>query len=209
MEALNKLTTGLIILFLFLSSAEGYSQDKPGLVSAFSESYTLEEEGDYSGAAEKLRKVYDETSYELNARMGWLTYMSGNFTEAVSFYRKAIELKPYALEPRFGLVLPESALGNWSSVMKQYEAILKTDPMNTIALYRLGMIYYGMEDYEVASKQFEKVVNLYPFDYDSVIMFAWSQFKMAKLREAKVLFNKALLIRPGDESAMEGLGLIQ
>jgi hypothetical protein len=39
-------------------------------------------------------------------------------------------------------------------------------------------------------------------------MFAWTHFKLGKLREAEVLFKKALLMRPGDESAREGLQLL-
>jgi len=200
METLRRSFFALALLMFILNT--GQAQNNRERLNAFSDSYTLEAEGDYSGAAEKLRTVYEEGSYELNARMGWLTYMAGNFTESIAFYQKAISLKPYALEPKFGIVLPQSALGNWNAVLRQYEDILEIDPMNTTAIYKVGMIYYGREDYEEASKRFEKVVNLYPFDYDSVIMYAWSQFKMGNLREAKVLFNKALLINPGDESAL-------
>ena len=52
------------------------------------------------------------------------------------------------------------------------------------------------------------VVNHYPFDYDSVIMLAWTNYRLGKMREAKVLFQKALLIQPGAESALEGLSLL-
>ena len=199
----------LVLAFFMFSLNIIQAQSKSELQKAFSESYTLEAEGNYSGAADKLKELYEESSYEINARMGWLTYMAGNFTESIAFYQKAISLNPYALEPKFGIVLPQSALGNWNAVMKHYKDILEIDPMNTTAIYKMGMIYYGREEYEEASRHFEKVVNLYPFDYDSVIMYAWSQFKMGNLREARVLFNKALLINPGDESALEGLGLIQ
>ena len=73
----------------------------------------------------------------------------------------------------------------------------------------MGLIYYGKEDFTTAFKYFEKVVNLYPFDYDSLIMFAWTNFKLGKYREAKVLFNKALMNKPNDSSALEGLSLIK
>lgn len=207
METIRRSVLGTVLFFFVLTGVQ--AQNNSELQKAFSESYALEAEGDYAGAADKLRKLYEDGSYELNARMGWLTYMAGNFTESIAFYQKAISLKSYALEPKFGIVLPQSALGNWNAVMKQYDDIMEIDPMNTLAIYKAGMIYYGREEYEEASRHFEKVVNLYPFDYDSVIMYAWSQFKMGNLREARVLFNKALLINPGDESALEGLSLIQ
>ncbi len=190
------------VLFLWTS---GFSQNINALEQAFSQSYELEENGEYAAAVDKLKKVYAEDSYEINLRLGWLNYSLGNFTEASAYYERAVALSPYAIEARFGYVYPLSALGNWGVVKTQYEKILEIDPMNTLANYRMGMIYYGSEDYQTALKFFEKVVNLYPFDYDGTIMYAWTNFKLGKLREAEVLFRKALLIRPGDESAREGL----
>jgi hypothetical protein len=40
-------------------------------------------------------------------------------------------------------------------------------------------------------------------------MLAWTNFKLGKTREAKILFNKALLYYPEDSSAKEGLALIK
>ena len=211
METLKFKTRTLIAMLLFAMFATGvYAQDNTtALQEAFSNSYTLEKSGDYAKAAEALKKVYDEKSYEINLRLGWLTYNGGSFTEACAYYQKAIALMPYGIEARFGYISPAVALGNWDQVIAQYNEILKTDPQNTIANYRLGYIYYGKADYNKAYTYFEKNVNLYPFDYDSLIMFAWTNFKLGKLREAKVLFNKALLNRPKDSSATEGLGLIK
>jgi tetratricopeptide (TPR) repeat protein len=75
-------------------------------------------------------------------------------------------------------------------------------------MHRLGLIYYGREEYEAALRYFEKVVNLYPFDYDALTMLAWTHFKLHNVREAKVLFQKALLHTPGGTSATEGLDLL-
>ena len=73
----------------------------------------------------------------------------------------------------------------------------------------MGSIYYGRRDFAKAEKYLEKVVNLYPFDYDSMVLFAWTNLKLGKLREAQVLFNKVLLNKPRDASALEGLSLIK
>ncbi|MCK4747617.1 MAG: tetratricopeptide repeat protein, partial [Bacteroidales bacterium] len=120
----------------------------------------------------------------------------------------AIDLMPYAIEPRFGVVFPGAAMGNWTMVMKQYEKILEISPNNSIAMHRLGLIFYGKEDFESAKKYFEKVVNLFPFDYNALTMLGWSYFKLNNFREAKVLFQKALLHTPGGTSATEGLDLL-
>ncbi len=201
----------LVILLIVMAtlSFRVFAQDFITVREAFTRSYSFELEGNYDDAVKELKKVFDENSYEINLRLGWLTYNSGSYLESADYYQRAIDLKPYALEPRFGYIYPATATGNWSLVEEQYNRILAVDPMNTQANYWLGIIYYNREQYDVALKYFEKIANLYPFDYDSTIMFAWTHFKMGNLREAKLLFQQALLIKPGDESATEGLTLIQ
>ena len=199
----------VLILTFSLSALILRGQDYPKWTAAFNESYTREKAGKYSEAVNALKAIYAPDSYEINLRLGWLTYLQGQFTESLGYYNKATELMPYAIEPRLGLVLPASSLGNWDMVITQYTKILSIDPNNTVTLYRLGLISYDKKDYKQAYQYFEKVVNLYPFDYQSVLMLAWTNFKLGKTREAKVLFNKALLYYPEDASAKEGLGLIK
>jgi tetratricopeptide (TPR) repeat protein len=135
--------------------------------------------------------------------------MAGLFTESLTYYQRCIALMPYGIEARMGLVLPAAALGNWSMVENQYKKILVTDPQNSIANYRMGLLLYGRKEYTSAYPYFEKVVNLYPFGYDALLMFAWTHLQLGKYREAKVLFQKVLLYSPGDASAIEGMSLIK
>jgi tetratricopeptide (TPR) repeat protein len=198
----------LMIIFV-LSFLVVNAQDYTKLTAAFSDSYVKEKSGKYGDAAIALKAFYDPNLYEINLRLGWLTYLQGQFTESLGYYNKAIDLMPYAIEPRLGVVLPASSLGNWDMVIMHYNKILAIDPNNTVTLYRLGLISYDRKDYSQAYKLFEKVVNLYPFDYQSVLMLAWTNLRLGKTREAKILFNKALLYSPEDASAKEGLGLIK
>lgn len=198
-----------IALLISLFSTYGFSQDYAKTIEGFQNSYLHEASGNLAEAILDLKKIYDENSYELNLRLGWLTYSSGLFSESQSYYNKAISLKPFAIESRFGVVLPQSAMGNWNSVIAQYEKILEIAPNNSIAMHRLGLIFYGQKDYLKAEKYFEKVVNLYPFDYDALVMYAWTNFQLKKYREAKVLFNKALMNTPSGASAMEGVKLME
>ena len=209
MEILNlkkSFFTGIILMILpILTSAQDFIATR----DAFQDSYIQEATGDFTSAINSLKSVYDEKSYEVNIRLGWLSYQAGLFTESVAYYSKSIELMPYAIEPRFGIVYPGAAMGNWSMVISQYEKILEICPNNSIAMHRLGLIYYGREDYESARKNFDKVVNLFPFDYDGLSMLAWSHFQLKNFREAKVLFQKALLHTPTGSSALEGLELLK
>ncbi|MEE4114808.1 MAG: tetratricopeptide repeat protein [Marinilabiliaceae bacterium] len=199
-------------LFLILASLISMSAMSQSFVEkkdAFQKSYIQEATGEYVAAAVSLKNVYAEDSYEINLRLGWLSYLAGSFSESKAYYNKAMNLMPYAVEPRFGYIYPAAAMGNWNEVISQYEKILEITPNNSIALHRMGLLFYGREDYESARKCFEKVVNLYPFDYDGLTMLAWSNFKLNNIRVATILFQKALLNTPNGSSALEGLDLLK
>jgi tetratricopeptide (TPR) repeat protein len=211
MEILKKIAFGFWLLafgFMITESLNAQVNLKT-IEDAFESSYSLQDKANYTGAIAAMKSVYSEDSYEINLRLGWLNYLGGFFTESTAYYQKAMKLKPYSIEAKFGFVYPAAALGNWDQVMAQYMDILKIDPQNTLANYRMGSIYYGKLDYTNAEKYLEKVVNLYPFDYDSQILYAWTNLKLGKNREAQVLFHKVLMMRPNDKSALEGMGLIK
>lgn len=200
-----------LILTWVLSMYFSYTlaQDFAAWQASFEQSYSLEEEGKYEEAIEVLTSEFVDESYEFNIRFGWLYYNLGDYPNSKKFYKKAMELLPYSQQAKLGYVLPLAGLGEWQEVMSIYKKILETDPKNTLVNYRLGAIYYNLKDFQLAYNHLEEVINLYPNDYDSNLLFAWTNFQMGKLKEAKVLFNKVLLIKPGDESAKEGLSLIQ
>ncbi|MDO7844791.1 tetratricopeptide repeat protein [Hymenobacter sp. M29] len=171
---------------------------------AFASSYAAEAKADYADAIAPLKAIYTGT-YEQNLRLGWLYFLAKNYTAAAAHYQKAVEQRPYALEPKFGLVKPLNALGQVEKMLNLYADILKIDAQNTQANYWIGVIYLNRKAYAQAARYFERVVNLYPFDYDSNISLAWSYLNLGKKAEARALYTKALLIRPGDAAATAGL----
>ncbi|MEI6456851.1 MAG: hypothetical protein WCO93_11235, partial [bacterium] len=193
----------LVPVFSFAQSNIKAVQD------AFETSYAQEKKGELNKAMNTMTAVYSEDSYEINARLGWLNYVAGLFTESMAYYQKAIKLRPYAIEARFGYVNPAYALGNLDQVIGQYQEILKIDPQNTTANYRMASIYNGKNDFATAERYVEKVVNLYPFDYDSHLLYGWILLKMNKTREAQVMFNKVLILKPKDVSATQALSQIK
>jgi len=199
----------ILLLVITLITSQNLLAQNNDLISAFSKSYEYETEGEYQSAITELKNVYDEKSYEINMRLGWLSYNAGLFSQSIIYYRTAINLMPYSEEAKFGLTYPASAAGKWDIVLNTYKKILENSPNNTTANYQIGLIYYGKQKYSEAYKHFKIVVDLYPFDYDGLLMFAWTNFQLGKYREAKVLFNKVLLLSPNDASALEGLGLIK
>ena len=204
----NLKSVALLIIAVSLTHLSAAQPDAK-IQAAFAESYKAEISSSYAVSISSLRSVYNSDSYPINVRLGWLYLLSKQYTESVLYYDKAIKLKPYAIEARFGMIKALNALESWDKVKEQYEAILKIDDQNTTALYWLGVLFYNRKDYDSAARNFEKIVNLYPMDYGSVIMLAWARLYQGKTTDAKVLFNQALLLSPNDNSAISGLNQIK
>lgn len=199
MDFLNR--TAVILIIILFAGNYIKAQEQQKLTEAFSKSYAFEKKQDYKMACGALLEYYDENSYEINLRLGWLFYQSGQMENSLKYYNRAAQLMPMSEEAKFGLIYPLSMLNRWDDVAAQYLKILANNPQNTRANYNLGLISYNKTDYDAAYRYFEKVVNLYPFDYDGLLMFAWTNLKMGKNKEAKVLFQKVLLYSPGDTAA--------
>ncbi|MFM2047608.1 MAG: hypothetical protein RI955_154 [Bacteroidota bacterium] len=183
--------------------------DAQSLEEAFSKSYAYETSTNYTEAINVLKAVYNPTNYELNLRLGYLNYEAKKYAESVEYYTKSVDLMPFSIEAKLGLALPLSMTNNWKRITELYTDILKIDPQNSTVLYRMGLISFTNKDYNSAYKYYEKLVNMYPFSYDGLLMYAWTNYQLGKFADAKILFNKVLLLSPADKSAKEGLGLIK
>lgn len=207
METLIKKSA--LLLLISFQSIWLFSQSQTELQTAFSKSYTLEENKKYDDAIAPLLKVYTDTNYEINLRLGWLYYLADKQDKSIKFYQKAITIMPVAIEPLFGILYPYAAKKDWVNAEKTYLKIIKFDNKNSIANYKLGLIYYYRKNYKKAKTYFDTVLNLYPFDDDTLLMSAWTNYYLGNMQNSKVLFNKVLLINPNNSSALDGLELIK
>lgn len=200
-------TKVITLSFFILLTSNVFAQTNDEIISAFKKSYSYEKDEEYKNAVNILKNVYSDDSYEINLRLGWLEYNAGNFDESVKYYQKAISLKPYSEEAKLGLIYPKNAQGKFTEIKEICNKILEINPNNTTANYKLGLFYFYKKDYNTALRYFEKVLNLYPFDYNSLLMTAWTKYYLGNKSEAKILFSKVLMNNPDDKSATEGLKL--
>ena len=187
------------------------AQDKE-VREAFAVSYKAEASQDYRGAIQAMEALGIETVhaiYEVNLRMGWLSYKAGDNDRSANYYLRAIDLAPQGTEPLWGILMPYTAKEEWVKAEKIYKDLLKLDPKNGTANYQLGLIYYYRQNYPEALKYLEVSLKMSPFDYYSMLMNGWTRYFMGQKDEAKTLFERVLRYTPQDASALEGLGLIQ
>lgn len=197
----------LILFATVLVSLNTNAQEAKAMQEAFAKSFIAEDKADYKTALQAIQSVYSDKSYLVNLRIGWLSYLSKDYVNSVTYYKKAIALMPTATEPLWGLCNPLIAQEKWADLENNYKSIVRFDPKNSLVNYRLGMMYYYRKNYVEALKYFDVTLTLFPLDYDAITMSAWTNYYLGKKDEAKVLFNRVLLMYHQDASAIEGLAL--
>jgi tetratricopeptide (TPR) repeat protein len=203
MEVLKIYITTVFLTFCSVFIA----QSDNAIREAFKKSYESEYQLKYSKAIEDLQGIYDVNSYELNLRLGWLSYKNNKHVESVSYYKKAITKMPNSVEARLGLTYPLSAMEKWDLVIEQYKAVIKVDNGNTTANYNLALIYYNKGEYGSSWKYMQSYLLLHPFDFDGNSLAGWIKYSVGKKSEAFAFFKKALLVRPYDTSFNKVLGI--
>lgn len=163
---------------------------------AFLDSYFHEANEEYSEAIKDMESEYTEGSYSINLRLGWLYYLDGDYYKSITYYKKAIQNEPRSIEARLGYVYPVSALENWEDVLNMYKEILDIDPNNTAVNYNVAYMYYLRGDWVNAEAGLIKVLELYPFDYDSSLLLGSVYVKMGMIKEAREYYIRALQYSP-------------
>lgn len=198
-----------VILLLSAGLYFGTSAQTDKRVLTFARSIEQEKKSDFTGAIETMKSLNDSVSYDITLRLAWLYYKAGLTAKSLTLYNNAIKINPQAIEPRYGYSFPAYLAGDYKDLIEQDNKILEIDPKNKIVNANLGLIYYYKKDYAKAIPYFEKVVSLYPFDYDNNLMLAWSYLKSSKDDLAEQCFNTVLLYSPKDVSAKDGLSAIK
>jgi len=200
-----------ILVSVIAVASAVYSGELDSRINAFNNSITQAERGNYTEAIKELNNIYlnHSNDYLVNLRLGYLYYITKKYDESIKFYSKAVELRNHqSVEAYLGLVLPLAAKEKWNDVAKSYEKILAHDPNNYTANLRLGQIMMNRKEYKNADQYLSKVNRLFPSDYEANLSYGWNLFYLNRKAEAREKFIYVLMVSKNDESATEGLKLV-
>ena len=118
--------------------------------------------GDNEGAIANYQKAL--TLDPLNARVHFSLAKiyygeKGLYYEAVTAYKKAIELDPYFLDARMGLGEIYEEKGLYKDAIAEYKRVVESDPKHTGAHYNLALAYEKV-DVKEAVVQWERYIAL-------------------------------------------------
>lgn len=200
-----------VLIMMILFSVSVFSQNNSEKLKAFNSSITEEESYNYKNALEPLLEIYNnhKNDYLINLRIGWLYYQKKDYENSIQYYRKALKISGNSTEALLGITLPYSAAGNWDEIESIYKLILDKDPGNYTANLNLGQLFFNGKNYLNAKIYLEKVNKEYPGDFSSALYLGWTYYYLGNKSRANKLFVDALILQPGNESAIEGMNLTQ
>lgn len=196
------------ILFIILLGTITVSAQNTKL-DAFKKSIKLSENFKYGEATKTLLDIYNSYSddYLVNLRLGWLYYVTKDYTTSEKYYNKAVKISSNSPEALLGLTLPLSKEGNWDKIVSIYKSILDKNPHNYTANLRLGQIYFNNKNYLNAKMLFETIQKDSPSNFDANLYLGWTYYYLGNSSKANQYFTNALIAAPNNISALQGLKL--
>jgi tetratricopeptide (TPR) repeat protein len=101
---------------------------------------------------------------EIYFHMGLLHQRLGERVQAVSAFRKAIDLAPYNLAPHLALAELYEIEKSTAEAIASYQEAAKLDPRNPVLQFKLGRVAYDTGRWAIAETAFQNVKALTPQD---------------------------------------------
>ena len=207
---LKILVFGLIFAFAIITGDSFGTPEDVGITksyqNAFEVSYRMTSIAKYDEAIRPLMKLLEQNTsdYTVNLRLGYLNNLKGDLEASIHFYKRAVKLRPKALEPLLGLITPLLAKMDYKEVVAVGLSALKLDPKNYMFLSKVAYSYYLLGKHEKAAAYYEKILELYPTDLAMRNGLGWSYLEAVNKEKAKKEFIKILLLSPYNQSALFG-----
>ncbi len=118
--------------------------------------------GEVDGAIASYQKalVFNPVNPKVHMSLGKIYYSEkGLYYEAVTAYKRAIELDPQLVEARMGLGEVYEEKGLYKEAMEEYRRVIEADAKHTGAMYNLALVYEKVDPRE-AIAQWERYIQL-------------------------------------------------
>jgi tetratricopeptide (TPR) repeat protein len=187
----------VVCLILFSMSTKAISVEEH---SAVFETYTLEAQGKYAKAIEKMTKLLEGKSddYFINYRLGWLFSLEKKYKNSVDHYKKAGSSNPKSIEPWLALSLLHLNLLDYKNVMVYAEEVIKRDPENYYGNQRYILAALRTKDFSSALEKVDEILKAYPTDAIFLEQRAYALAESGKFDLAKKAVADLLLVSPSN-----------
>ena len=135
-------------------------------------------------------------------------FIEGNYTEAISCFKRALDGRDDYVKPMYGLGLAYQMQGQKQKAVEWYERAMQTDPNFPQAYQSLGNLYYLSGEYDKALEVYKRCNEKNLFYPRALNNIATIYYQRGEYRKALENFENAILVDPDYARAHYGLGLV-
>jgi tetratricopeptide (TPR) repeat protein len=164
-----------------------------------------------SAACRHIPTERERQAAEIHYDLGIAAQQAGNVQEAVSEFRKALELDPELPEAHNAMgVLLHLAFRRHDEAVTHYQKAIEVRPTFSEAKANLANVHLDKGRYDEAIKLYEEVLNdmLYPTPYFAHGNMGWAFYKKGEMTRAVDSIKTAVTLNPGFCLGYRNLGLI-
>jgi tetratricopeptide (TPR) repeat protein len=131
---------------------------------------------------------------------------SMNYSEAISCYKKAVEIMPDMHEAWYNMGISYYNLGDYHKSISCYEKAVEIKPDKHEAWYNMGNSHYNLGDYHKSISCYEKAVEIKPDMHEAWYNLGISYFNLGDYHKSIACYEKAVEIKPDKNEAWYSMG---
>lgn len=180
------------------------------LTALFDQASVLVNENRFLAAGELYQIILQRAPDNHRAlhALGVVTHRGGSkSTEAITFIKRALELKPDFYDAWYNLGNVFCDLGQWSEAQQAYYNVLQLSPHYYRAWQGLGNVFFRMERFEESIECYRKADEISPEPIVQV-QIGTALKMLGRLEEAAAAFRSALKLKEECGEAYYGLAMV-
>ncbi len=162
---------------------------------------------DYRTLFEHANRVTEKNHIACN-NLGIVAFREGRTTEAIGYFRQAVEFKPDCRDIWLNMGRCHVALQQYRDAVACFRKAIEIDPETPTNRVLLGFALLQSGETEESARELQRVVERHPDNHDARFFFGMARLIQGKKRDAEEQFNEVLLRNPDNAAAHNNLGLL-
>ncbi len=199
--------TGIVFATGFSCNVVAAELSYKEISKAYYTSYRYETSGNIEDAIKAIQLVYSQypDTYTVNNRLAHLYTLNKQYKNAVSHYKKAVQVLPNSITPKLGLMYVYILSEQYKEVTKIGYQVLKVDYYNYFGNLRLAHALRKTGKTELSEKLLKKILALYPSDTLFLTELGLLYFEQDNWPSARAIMQDVLILDPENVSARQVL----
>src|SRR5438445_5538727 len=154
-------------------------------------------------APEQYRQILEKQFFKTGNNL----FDQGNYTDAISYYDKALQINSTDINVLYNKALELDNLGKHEEAITYYDKVLAINPSDTDTLNNKGLELDSLGKHDQAISYYDRVLAINPTDTDALYNKGLALDSLGKHDQAISYYKEVLAINPNDTSALNKLNL--